>query len=758
MQPPAPPIPPPDKPALKHPMLLPTVLLVAIVAATFLVPKLFHTLLETPAALFRQTARGWEPAPRPPARPHDVRVSSRGTVWVSTSGGGFSRLAGSKWTSYSAKEIGARSGFLSGGFVLDGEDVWAVAPEGALHWDGRRWHCHRDAVATETACSIAAAGGRAWIVDSHGNFSSFDGARWTVRKLDLPGVEWDAKHVAWPKLARTADGALWLARTGLWRFDGARWAAVSPPGRSLREAELLAATQDRVWLDDDGTLRSVSSDGLTWAEYAPPSSVQDVVSAQGRTWLVLYDGIVEAEGAGWRRLPFPGNGMKFIDSIALAPDGRLWAVARPDTRQSLRLTAGALATLMLLLLLALIATLVWMAKRRSRSRRQKNERILEAMRHATGEVPDELKEALDRQAAKSDPWRTGLILGLALVGGSIAFVLLRRKWPEAPAWLIPVLAVAIHLVVTFLQSLVKRRPLPSDPIGPGGPSRYDWGKTAKALGAAAVLVLALNANHIPLPRPLQGSSLLLLLLVPFLYQLLAIRAMERAMWRADYDAALKVIRLFHFLDSESATALRRRGYVFLLAARYREAEAALRQAAAKQGTGFDSAVTIEFLGDALMEQGRYDEALRSYQAALHALPGFRRPYRGMAELTLRLANNPPQALEYVESSAVAGRFNFRERFLRGRSNDDYWALKAWALGQLGRSGEVAPAIEKAFKATNRKSCVDMATTTYRAGMAMRAMGDETAATGYFKRTLELDPHGRRGALAQTALGRRSVWA
>jgi tetratricopeptide (TPR) repeat protein len=758
MQPPAPPIPAPEKPALKHPMLAPAVLLVANVVTFFLAARLFPALFQTPATLFRQTATGWEPAPPPPARPREVRVSNRGTVWISTSGGGFSRFDGSEWTSYPGKDIGVRSGFLSGGFVLDGEDVWAVSPEGALHWDGRIWHCHRDAVATETACSIAAAGGRAWIVDSHGNFSSFDGARWTIRKLDLPGVRWNTEHESWPKLARTADGALWLMRTGLWRFDGTRWTPVSSPGRSLRDAELLTATQDRLWLDDHGKLRSVSADGQTWVEYAPPSAVHEISSAAGRTCFSLSDGIVEAEGTGWRRLPFPGNGMKFIDSIALAPGGRLWAVAEPDARQSVRRTAGALAALMLLLLLALIATLVWMSRRRSRSQRQKNERILEAMRHATGEVPDELKEALDRQTAKTDPWRTGLILGLALVGGSVAFFLLRRKWPEAPAWLIPLLAVAIHLVVTALQSLVKRRPLPSDPIGPGGPSRYDWGKTGKALAAAAVLVLALSANHIPLLRPLQGYGLLLLILVPFLYQLLAIRLMEHAMWRADYDAALKAIRLFHFVDAESAAALRRRGYVFLCAGRCREAEDSLRRAAAKQRTGFDYAVTIEFLADTLMEQGRNGEALRSYQAALHALPGFRRPYRGMAELTLRLGNNPPQALEYVESAVSVRRFSLRDRFLRGRSSDDYWALRAWALGQLGRSGEVAPAIENALKATNQKSRVDMAATTYRAGMAMRAMGDETAATRYFKRTLELDPHGRRGTLAQAALGRRSVWA
>ena len=152
-----------------------------------------------------------------------------------------------------------------------------------------------------------------------------------------------------------------------------------------------------------------------------------------------------------------------------------------------------------------------------------------------------------------------------------------------------------------------------------------------------------------------------------------------------------------------------------------------------------------------MEQGRYDEAMRSYEAALHAFPGIRRPYRGMAELLLRQKKNPEQALEYVESILDFSDVSWHERKLNGRPQDDYWALKAWALARLGRSSEVEPAIENALKATDQSSVPDLAATHYRAGMAMQALGKQSSANERFKRAVELDPAGRRGTLAKAAL-------
>ena len=154
-----------------------------------------------------------------------------------------------------------------------------------------------------------------------------------------------------------------------------------------------------------------------------------------------------------------------------------------------------------------------------------------------------------------------------------------------------------------------------------------------------------------------------------------------------------------------------------------------------------------------MVSDRRDEATRSYKGALHALPPLHIAQRGLAEMSLRIGE---AALESVDSIPFGSRARWAGRANR-RQQDDYWSLKAWALAQLGRSAEVAPAIEAAFKATNKKSRPDLAVTNYRAGMAMRAIGNESAAADYFRRARDLDPNGRRGSLAQAALAERSAW-
>ncbi|HME10239.1 MAG TPA: hypothetical protein VKG25_24515, partial [Bryobacteraceae bacterium] len=76
---------------------------------------------------------------------------------------------------------------------------------------------------------------------------------------------------------------------------------------------------------------------------------------------------------------------------------------------------------------------------------------------------------------------------------------------------------------------------------------------------------------------------------------------------------------------------------------------------------------------------------------------------------------------------------------------------AWALARLGRRAEVAPAIDRALDATAKNVLLDLATTNYRAGMAMQALANDAGAREYLARAVELDPQGRRGALAKAAM-------
>jgi len=61
------------------------------------------------------------------------------------------------------------------------------------------------------------------------------------------------------------------------------------------------------------------------------------------------------------------------------------------------------------------------------------------------------------------------------------------------------------------------------------------------------------------------------------------------------------------------------------------------------------------------------------------------------------------------------------------------------------------------KATDAKCLPDLATTYYRAGMAMQAMGNSSSANQHFRKAIELDPHGRRGTLSKAAMREQTVW-
>src|SRR5207245_714589 len=103
----------------------------------------------------------------------------------------------------------------------------------------------------------------------------------------------------------------------------------------------------------------------------------------------------------------------------------------------------------------------------------------------------------------------------------------------------------IYLAATFQQSLAKRKPKPSDPIGPGAPSRYDWGKTWKALAGGLLLFGLINADRLPALKFVRGYAFWILVLAPAGYHALMLHLINRAVRRGDYDGALTVIRWFY---------------------------------------------------------------------------------------------------------------------------------------------------------------------------------------------------------------------
>jgi Tfp pilus assembly protein PilF len=757
-------LPPPEKISIKRFLLAPAIVLVVLLAAFLGGIRWINLRGANSNPIFHQTKTTWQQLPAPSGYPESLQVSSKGTLWVRTWGKSvMSRWDGKAWQHDKSTELATKTSYADSDFALDGEQVWAPTDKGVLDWDGKNWQLYKEATASEGA-SIVAGGGQVWIIDHTGKLSHFQAGQWQSKKLELPGMTWAAHSDdgGSPHLARTTNGAVWLVWQGLWKLDGANWVPVTDGENRLEQAELVGAAGDRLWLSDRAGLRALSMDGKRWSIYTPEQiglaqfgpmtqyMVRGITWAPGHTWFSALTKLLEFDGTQWHDLTLPSQKIAGVQKVTASPDGELWImyVSSSDSQ----LPSRYIIPFIMLLPLAMLGVIIWTSKRFRRRQLQQHQLVAQAVQHATGEIPEELQQGEQMLKGRGEigTWVTP-------IGTIVGYFLVRQTWPQAPLWLIPIIAVSIHLAVFFQQSLVKRKPKPSDPIGPGAPSPYDWGKTWKALAGTVFVVVIINADSLPMPKFLRGHIWWICVLISAAWIALMSRLIKRAMRRADYDNALKIIRWFHFYNPSGIGALRISGHVLLHAGRYREAEDTLRRSLAGSHAGQSYGYALENLGDALMEQGRDDEAMRSYEAALHAFSWRLRPYRGMAEMLLRRGNNPQQALDYVEKMVDVADLSAIQRRDNGRAQDDYWALKAWALAETGRTSEVAPAIESALKATNPKSLLDLATTHYRAGMAMQAMGNSSSANQHFQRAIELDPNGRRGALSKAAMRAQTVW-
>jgi hypothetical protein len=743
--------------------------LVALAAGSFVF--LFQVgFLSTKATVFRQTARGWEPLAPLGTLAYNIRISERGVVWVQTAKG-LSRLEGTSWHHFTASDFGTERGYLYGDFALDGEQVWAAGSGGIVHFDGTRWRIYADSVAMQYAASLAVRNGQVWTINRTGNLSHFDGAAWTTQKLNLPGVRWSVWAEPIPKLAVTGNGALWLVYQGLWRYQDALWKRVPGTGNEARLLGTVPAgeyldhgkkrlSRGGIWVYDAGELAGYDVDGAPVRRYNRHDlgllDSATIYGGAGRTpvWAVASSqGLVWFDGSRWHGDQISALGITTASRVAVAPDGSVWGVGYPHrTRPSRLLGAASLANLVLPF--AIVIYPIWWWRRRSRYRRQAAQ---EAVMHATGSLPEDL------QGPAPSGWKTaaGVVVILLVTGGSYALV--KARWPNAPVWLLPAFFVAIHFTSEVLGSLKKRKPLPSDPIGPGGPPNYDWGKSVTPiLGSVALLVLLYGgsiARHFHIPWLAATPGIVLLFGGQFLVHLYDVfrgHRVERQTKQCHYGKALEL------LDGPlgwPATVLLKmqRTDVLFFSGRAADAEPILRELVESQRNTGLRTLAFEHLGRVQMAQGRYPDARRCFEAAAKLMPSRPAAYSGLAEVRLRQSVETTQALEDAERALQLHRDSLLER--KG-SKERLAAIRgnqAWALAALGRGNESQQAIEAGVREMDPKFIPEVAGFYWRAGMAMLALENTNAAAGHLRRAAELDPLGYYGKLAAQHLKQHSVW-
>ena len=741
----------------------------ALTAASFSL-ILYTGPLAAKAKVFRQTAKGWEALPAPGSGVYGIQIAESGAAWVQTADG-LSRFDGASWHLYTASDFGSRIGYFRGHFALDGDEVWGAAYEGVAHFDGRRWQFYSHAVATRHATSIAAAKGQVWVVDRDGNLSHFDGAHWAIRKLDLPGVHWDTSRSAVPKLAVTGDGALWLVFQGVWRCDGASWTRISGPSN---QAALLGVNPPSVrvengervsrpggiWIFDRGEVQGIRVDGETAVRYTrhqlgleDSAEVYEAVARPPVFALATDQGLVRFDGKRWHGEQLPSLGLVSASHLALAPDGSLWGIGYPGVPAvSLLYRAAALACPFLVI--AVIVIPIGWAARKFRYQRQAQR---EAVLHATGALPDDL------QGSGSSPWKTacGVVVAIAL---SIAgYWAIKKYWPAAPLWLLPAIWLGIHVVSTVAGNLKKRKPLPSDPIGPGGPPRYDWSKSfTPIMGGLVVIALVYGgtiARYLHIPWLAAMPGLVFLFGGQFLfhaYDTFRCYLVEREIKCCRYAKALEMVDGPLCWPSTVLCKLIRTDVLFYWG-RARDAEPILKELVDTERHANTRMLAFENLGNALLTQGRHDEAKRSFEAAAKLKPRRSKAYIGLAEVRLVQGVEPVQALADAERALELYRDSMLERKAVPERCATIRGVQAWALARLGRSAESQEAIAAGLREMVPQYLPIVAGFHWRAGMAMLVLENTNAAVDHFRKAAEVDPQGYYGGLAAQHLSQHSVW-
>lgn len=222
------------------------------------------------------------------------------------------------------------------GLVADGEvGFWALSPGRLIRLDasGRmtaEWTFADDAVFGAYGI-VAAREGGVWLWGGR-SLAWFDGE--ILR--DVIGAPSDVSDVA-----EGADGSLWAAtyRGGVFRWDGRSWTDVCGRGTAGMIPHLAIDARGGVWVAPERGIDGVSHfDGTSWSipptdpAWVPDSSNEDtgswvgglVAAGDGSVWM-SFGGIGRFDGVSWTGIPSDGVDLSGTVSLAVAPDGTVWA-------------------------------------------------------------------------------------------------------------------------------------------------------------------------------------------------------------------------------------------------------------------------------------------------------------------------------------------------------------------------------------------------------------------------------------------------
>lgn len=192
------------------------------------------------------------------------------------------------------------------------------------------------------------------------------------------------------------------------------------------------------------------------------------------------------------------------------------------------------------------------------------------------------------------------------------------------------------------------------------------------------------------------------------------------------------------------------GAVLMQLGRLNEAEQTISQALARETEPRSTALAHCVLGDVLLFQHRYDQALSAFQTALNLWPERGATYRAIAEVGLRRGENPSVVLQWAQLAVE------KEKASRGLAPQTKvenlgaeLATLAWAVAVSSHNAaEVDRLVAEADSFCAGIPVSTVAQVNVHSGLAYAALGDEAKRAQHFETAARIDPNGIWGREAQ----------
>jgi tetratricopeptide (TPR) repeat protein len=245
----------------------------------------------------------------------------------------------------------------------------------------------------------------------------------------------------------------------------------------------------------------------------------------------------------------------------------------------------------------------------------------------------------------------------------------------------------------------------------------------------------------------------------------AIDALMAPYRKGDYAAALQAVECLRSYPRDYCFF---RGAILVQLGDLKEAEPLLLQSIALSeqperallDTTFGRSIKLTALsrselGELYLEQSRYDDALRCFEASLRDWPRRGATHRAIAETLLRRGDDPAGALKWARLAVEedrASRTSTQE--VRETNLGEDLGTLAWAVAVASHDGaEVDRLVSEALSVVGTHLVTSSARVEYHSGLAFAALGDTARRARHLENAARIDSRGRWGRAARAAAHR-----